>query len=92
MEYPSSVITKNRKGENEVRNLLERGEFIRYNYTDPETGSVTESGKESIVLKSEKGEQHLFLIPLEGKARFLAIPDREKKLRHVWDGKKAVKV
>ena len=91
MEYPESVLTKNQKGEAEVRNLLERGEFFRYNYTDPKTGKVMESGKTSIILKSGKGEQHLFLIPLKG-SRMLAIEDREKKPRSVWDGRKAVRV
>jgi hypothetical protein len=90
MEYPGSVLTKNRKGDTEVRNLLERGEFTRYNYTDPETGKVVESGKMSLILKSGKGEQHLFLIPLKN-GRFLAIADDEKKVRHVWDGKKSVR-
>ena len=91
MEYPEPVLTRNRKGEPEVRNLLERGEFFRYNYTDPRTGKVMESGKTSIILKSDKGERHLFLIPVKG-GRMLAIEDREKKARSVWDGKKAVKV
>ena len=91
MEYPGSVLTRNKKGEAEVRNLLERGEFILYNYTDPETGRVVESGKTSVILRSGKGAQHLFLIPLKD-GRFLAVVDREKKVRHVWDGSKAVRV
>ncbi len=91
MEYPGSVLTRNKKGETEVRNLLERGEFVLYNYTDPETGKTVESGKTSLILKSNRGEQHLFLIPLK-EGRFLAVVDREKKVRHVWDGRKAVRV
>jgi hypothetical protein len=91
MEYPRSVLTRNRKGESEVRNLLERGEFVRYNYTDPETGGVVESGKTSLILRSGRGVQHLFLIPLKD-GRFLAVADRDKKLRHVWDGRKAVRI
>lgn len=95
MEYPETVLTRNRKGEPEVRNLLARGEFVQYNYTDPKTGRLMESGKSSIILKSDKadkGEQHFFLIPIKGQNRFLAILDNENKARHVWDGKKAVKV
>jgi hypothetical protein len=91
MKYPESVLTKNQKGEIEIRNLLERGEFIKYNYADPETGKIMKSGKFSIILKSDKGEQHIFLIPIKGN-RFLAIEDKEKKPRQVWDGKKAVDV
>jgi hypothetical protein len=91
MEKPGSVITRNRSGESEVRNLLDRGEFVRYNYTDPETGRIMESGKMSIILKSQRGEEHLFLIPLKN-GRFLAIFDDDKKVRHVWDGNKAVRV
>jgi hypothetical protein len=91
MEYPGSVLTKNQKGETEVRSLLERGEFVRYNYTDPETGSAMEAGKTSLILRSSKGVQHLFMIPLKD-GRFLAILDRDEKLRHVWDGRKAVKI
>lgn len=91
MKYPESVLTKNQKGETEVRNLLEMGEFVKYNYADPETGRIMESGKFSVILKSDKGEQHLFLIPIKGN-RFLAIEDKEKKARQVWNGKGAVDV
>ena len=91
MEYPGSVLTRNNKGETEVRNLLECGEFVRYNYTDPETGRVVESGKTSLILRSGSGVQHLFLIPLKD-GRFLAVADRDKKLRHIWDGRKAVRI
>jgi hypothetical protein len=91
MEYPESVLTRNKKGETEVRNLLERGEFVLYNYTEPGTGKVMESGKTSIILKSDRGVKHLFLIPLK-EGRFLTIADREKKTRHVWNGRKAVRV
>ena len=91
MEYPGSVITKNRKGDTEVRNLIDRGEFVRYNYLNPDTGTVMESGKISLVLKSARGEQHLFLVPLRD-GRFIAIADNDKKVRHAWDGNSAVKV
>ena len=91
MEYPGSVLTKNRKGDTEVRNLIDRGEFVRYNYVHPETGTVMESGKISLVLKSSRGEQHIFLVPLRD-GRFIAIADKEKKVRHAWDGSSAVRI
>jgi len=55
MGYPKSVLTKNRKGETEVRGLLDRGRYVRYNYINPDTGKIMENGKFSIILKDEKG-------------------------------------
>ncbi len=91
MEYPQSVLTKDRKGNPEVRNLLSKGTFVKYNYTDPKTGKPMEGGKFSIILKDKTGkEEHYFIIPLKG--RFLAIPQKEEKNRKVWDGKKAMRI
>ncbi len=92
MEYPECVITINRKGEREVRRLLRRGEFVEYDYIDPETGRVKEGGKKSIILKTREGMQHYFLIPLKTEGRFLAVLDKETKEIKLWDGKKAVDV
>ncbi len=91
--FPKSVLTKNQKGEIEVRRLIDKGKFIRYDYIYPETGKQAEKGKFSIILRNDEGkETHLFLIPLKG-GRFLAvIPKEGKKERKVWDGKKAVDV
>ncbi len=91
MDYPESVITINRKGEREVRRLLRRGEFVEYDYIDPETGNPVEKGKRSIVLKTPEGEEHYFLIPLKD-GRFLAVLDKDSKERKVWNGSKAVDV
>ncbi len=92
MEYPDSVITENKKGEREVRNLISTGKFVKYNYIDPKRGKQKEKGKFSIILKTRGGgEEHYFMIPLKG--RFLAIPRKEEKQRKIWDSKnkKAVK-
>lgn len=88
-KYPDSVLTKNKKGETEVRNLLSHGSFVKYNYIYPETGKVAERGKFSIILKdSETGKQeHYFMIPMKGN-RFLGIPQKEKKSRKLWDDKR----
>jgi hypothetical protein len=86
MKYPDSVTTKNRKGLTEVRNLIARGKFVKYNYTSPETGKEMENGKFSIVLKGDDGkEEHFFMIPAG--ARLLAIRDKDTKPRKVWNGK-----
>ncbi len=92
MNYPDSVLTENKKGEREVRNLLSTGTFVKYSYMHPETGKALEGGKFSIILKDKAGkEEHYFMIPMKG--RFLAIPQKEeKKERKAWDGKKAVDV
>ncbi len=90
MGYPEDVITHDRKGNPEVRMLVYRGKFVRYQYTDPKTGKLLENGKFSIILKNEKGkEEHIYLIPLPN-SRFLAVwPKQEEKKRKVWDkGKK----
>jgi len=94
-KYPESVLTKNKKGETEIRNLLSRGIFVKYNYIYPETGKIAEHGKFSIILKDrETGKQeHYFMIPMKDE-RFLAIPQKEKKERKLWNekNKKAVNV
>ena len=93
-KFPESVLTKNRKGETEVRILIDKGKFVRYTYIYPD-GRPAEGGKISIILTNEKGEQaHYFLIPTQG-GRYLAIvPKEEKEQRKVWDsqGKKEVDV
>ena len=88
MEYPECVLTKNKKGETEVRRLLEKGVFVKYDYIYPETGKQAEKGKLSIILKTPRGEEHYFLIPLKG-VRFLAVkPKEEKPGRRFWDPRK----
>lgn len=88
MEYPEEVLTKDKKGNLEVRWLIDRGKFVRYNYRHPKTGKILENNKYSIILKLKGKEEHFYMIPIKG--RFLAIPIKEKKKRKVWDGKKAV--
>jgi len=91
-EYPETVITHDRKGNNEVRWLVDKGKFVRYQYRDPASGKLLEKGKFSLLLKNRQGkEEHFYLIPIGG--RFLAISLKEAaKKRKVWDvsRKKAV--
>ncbi len=93
MNYPDSVLTKNKKGQTEVRWLLRKGTFVEYNYRNPKTGKVLEKGKRSIILKSGKEEEHYFIIPLKQRNKFLLIiPNEEKQERKVWDGERAVTI
>lgn len=91
MEYPESVITKDRKGNKEVRLLIDKGTFVRYKYMDPKTGKIVEKGKYSIILQAPKGEEHLYIIPIKGDRALVVYPKSEAEERKVWnkDKKKA---
>ena len=85
MEYPEDVITVSKKGKREVRALIDRGKFVRYEYLDPKTGEKSEN-KIKIVLLPEKGEQEeYFIIPLRQEGRFLLMKAETKPARKVWD-------
>ena len=88
--FPEDVLTKTRKGEIEVRSLIDRGRYVRYNYLNPDTGEPMEGGKVKLVLVSDGGAtEEYFIIPTKSK-RDLLIPAPEKGARKVWDGGKAV--
>ncbi|HEY5605241.1 MAG TPA: hypothetical protein VIL45_01830 [Thermoplasmata archaeon] len=88
--FPEDVLTKTRKGEIEVRSLIDRGRYVRYNYLNPDTGEPMEGGKVKLVLVSDDGAtEEYFVIPTKSK-RDLLIPAPEKGKRKVWDGGKAV--
>lgn len=90
--YPEEVLTRTKKGELEVRSLLDRGRYVRYNYLDPDTGEAMEGGKVKLVLLSESGKtEEYFVIPTKSR-RDLLIPAAEKGDRKVWDGTRAVDV
>jgi len=90
--YPDDVLTRTKKGELEVRSLIDRGRYVRYNYLDPESGAPMEGGKVKLVLISETGGmEEFFLIPTKSR-RDLMIPAPEKGARKVWDGSRAVDV
>jgi hypothetical protein len=92
MKYPESVLTKNKKGEVEVRSFLRRGEFVEYQYLDPSTGKTAENGKIKLVLKSGGKEESCFIIPLGQKDKFLFLKQEGKVEGKLWDGKKEVKI
>ncbi len=88
--FPSEVLTRTKKGEVEVRSLIDRGRYVRYNYLDPETGESMEGGKVKLVLLSDAGrKEEYFIIPMKSK-RDLLIPASEKGARKLWDGTRAV--
>jgi hypothetical protein len=88
--FPDEVLTRTKKGEVEVRSLIDRGRYVRYNYLDPETGEAMEGGKAKLVLISEAGRtEGYFLIPTKSK-RDLLIPASEKGARKIWDGTRAI--
>ncbi len=90
--FPEEVLTRTKKGEMEVRSLIDRGRYVRYNYLHPETGQPMEAGKVKLVLLSESGKtEEFFIIPTNSK-RDLLIPAVEKGARKIWDGTKAVDV
>jgi hypothetical protein len=88
--FPDEVLTRTNKGEVEVRSLIDRGRYVRYNYLDPETGEAMEGGKVKLVLISQAGRtEEYFLIPTKSK-RDLLVPAAEKGARKIWDGTRAI--
>jgi hypothetical protein len=90
VKYPKEVLTVSKKGKVEVRSLVDRGRYIRYEYLDPETGRKTEN-KVKLVLIGEKVEEY-FMIPTKDGKRYLLLPLEPKGERMVWDGEKAVEL
>lgn len=89
MRFPDEVLTKSKKGKVEARALIDKGEFFKYRYLDPNTGEESES-KVKLVLLGEKKEEY-FIIPVKGN-RFLLLPAEYKGMRKVWDGKKVLEI
>ncbi len=90
MKYPDEVLTTTKKGKVEVRKLVDRGSYVRYEYLDPETGEASEN-KVKLVLMGDRMEEY-FLIPTKDGRRFLLLPTETKGARMLWDGDKAVEL
>ncbi|MBW2992632.1 hypothetical protein KY345_05435 [Candidatus Woesearchaeota archaeon] len=88
MKYPDSVITEDKKGNKEIRLLVDKGGYVRYRYMDPKTNKLVEKGKYSIILKTPKGEEQLYLIPIKGNRALVVYPKTKAKERKVWDKSK----
>ncbi len=82
-------MTKSKKGKIEVRNLVDHGTFVRYEYLDPETGKRSEN-KVKIVLYNGKDYEEYFIIPLKQGNRALLLMAEKKGPRSIWDGTKPV--
>ncbi len=88
--FPADVLTKTKKGETEVRALIDRGRYVRYRYLHPDTGEPMEGGKLKLVLIAESGKtEEFFVIPTKSR-RDLLLPAAEKGDRKIWDGSRAV--
>lgn len=87
MKYPDEVLTKSKKGRIEVRKLIDRGSFVRYEYIDPESGERSEN-KIKLVLLSDK-EEEFFIIPMRD-GRMLMLPAESRGERRLWDGERVV--
>ena len=55
-QFPDEVLTRTKKGEVEVRSLIDRGRYVRYNYLHPESGEAMEGGP---VTLSWQAQRHL---------------------------------
>ena len=77
MKYPEEVLTKSKKGKIEVRNLIDHGRFVRYEYLDPESGKRSEN-KVKIVLYNGTDYEEYFIIPLKQKNKFLMLKAEKK--------------
>jgi len=73
-KFPPEVLTRTKKGELEVRSLIDRGRYVWYNYLHPETGEPMECGKVKLVLIPDRGTtEEYFIIPTKSR-RDLLIP------------------
>jgi hypothetical protein len=89
VKYPETVLTKDKKGNVEVRNLISRGKFVLYDYRDAKAFKQVESGKKKLYLKDESGEiKEYYIIQLKGgKALLIEPKEKEEKERKVWNDK-----
>ncbi|MEM4336570.1 MAG: hypothetical protein QXG86_01030 [Candidatus Woesearchaeota archaeon] len=86
MKLPKDVIAVTKDGKEEARILIDKGEFIRYKYRDLNTGK--ELKKYSILLRSDKGIDHYFLVPYKGKELVVKkFSESKTKKRKVWNEK-----
>ncbi|MCS7123209.1 MAG: hypothetical protein RMJ17_01370 [Candidatus Aenigmarchaeota archaeon] len=85
MVFPLSVITKTKKGKIEVRNLVERGFYVIYDYRNLDDFKISEN-KQKIVLKNSKNQiKSFFIFPLKEKGKFLLVETENKEDIKVWN-------
>ncbi len=91
MEYPQEVLTKSKKGKIEVRNLVDYGKFVRYEYLNPSTGERSENKMKIVLFNGEDYEEY-FIIPLNQKNKYLMLKAEKKGPRKIWNGKEEVEI
>jgi hypothetical protein len=87
-KYPETVLTKDKKGNLEVRNMIYRGQFVMYDYRNVKTFKQVEGNKKKIYLKDENGQiSEYYIIPLKtGNRSLLITPEKsEEKPRKIWN-------
>ncbi len=92
MEYPEEVVAISKKGKREVRSLIDKGKFVRYEYLDPETGKKSENKIKLVLINDGKIKEEYFVIPLKQKNKFLLIKAENKPNRKLWDNEKKMVV
>ena len=86
--FPQSVIAKPKKGGEEIRWFIDRGEFVRYKYIDPQTLKDAKKGAVKLVLKTADRYEHYLVVPIKGN-RYLMLPQGdETPSGRLWDGEK----
>lgn len=87
--FPDEVLTRTKRGEVEVRSLVDRGRYVRYEYLHPETGARMEGGKVKLVLVAESGSGRSTSSSRRRRVDLLVLA-ADKGDRKLWDGTRAV--
>src|SRR5438552_1133341 len=87
-DFPESVLTKDKSGNKEVRNLISKGRFVLYEYRDPNDFSLLKNGARKLYLKENEGKVLGFMIiPLKGNKSLMVAPDLLELDKKVWNDK-----
>ncbi len=85
---PESVLTQDKSGNLEVRNLISRGQFVMYEYRDLKNFSLLKRGARKLYLKDRKGNVSGFMIiPLKPNKSLMVAPDELELDKKVWNNK-----
>ena len=87
-EFPESVLTKDRRGSKEVRNLISKGQFVLYEYRDPKDFSLLKNGARKLYLKENEGKVlGYMIIPLKANKSLMVAPDKLELDKRIWNDK-----
>lgn len=88
-KYTEEVLTKDRKGNVEVRNLVSKGKFVLYDYRNLKTFKQVESNKLKLYLKDSDSKRGFYMIPIKGNRYLMIVAKQDKHPeRKVWNEKK----